>query len=79
MEINWQNVFYITTSFAMVAAFVVFIWLIWLLFIVSKLTNNFAIAVQRLGNIPDDIRLFEKEIILKVSRFLLQILKKGGK
>lgn len=79
MEINWQSVFYFSVSFAMIAFFIVCVWLIWLLFIVSKIIKNVAAVIHALNNISDDIRYIEKDIILRVLRFLSKIVsKKGG-
>ncbi len=79
MVINWQDVFYFTASLAMIAVFIICIWLAWLFFIVSKLIKNLTVAAQRLGNISDDLRYFRKDIMLKISRFLSVILDKRSK
>ena len=79
MNINWQDVFYITASLAMIVFLVSSIWLIRLFFITSKIINNFAKKLHRWGIIVDDIKYFEEEVKLKISKFLLKILNKKNK
>lgn len=76
MGIDWQNIFYITTSFVMILTLIICIWLIWLFFMASKLIKNLTTKVNKWGNIIDDIRYFRKNIKLKGIRFLLKILGK---
>jgi len=78
MEINWQNVFYVTTSLAMIVLVITCIWLMRLLFIFSKLINNLAEKTRKLNDIASFIRYFNKGIKLKILEFLSKILDKGG-
>lgn len=79
MAINWQDVFYITVSLAMVVVFVTCIWLIWFSFLALRLVKNITTAVHMWSNIVGDIDYFRKGIKLKILSFLLRILEKGGK
>jgi len=79
MEINWQDVFYITSSIAMITAFFALIWLMWLLFAASKLIRNLTNKAQKLNNIVDDVKYFSTNIKLKVLKFLSKILGKENK
>lgn len=78
MIINWQDIFYFTASFTMIAVFVTCVWLMWLLFIASKFISKLMTAGHKWNNVVDDIRYFRKNVKLKVLSFLLQILDKGG-
>jgi cell division protein FtsL len=78
MNINWQNVFYITASLAMIVIFIASIWLMWLFFNVSKLINNLKTTVHKWSNIVDDVKYLKEEIKLRVSKFLLKILEKNS-
>jgi hypothetical protein len=77
MGINWQDVFYFTSSIAMIVMFIICIWLIRLFFIVSKFINNLTVEARKWSNIVDDIRYLRKNVKLKVLSFLLKILDKG--
>jgi len=79
MIINWQNVFYITSSIAMITAFFALIWLMWLFFIASKLIRNFTNEVHKWNNVVDDVKYFSKSIKLKILKFLSKILDKKSK
>lgn len=76
MGINWQNVFYITSSIAMIAAIFALIWLAWLFFVVTKLIKIFMTRVQEWNHGVDEIKYLITDIKLKVSKFLLKILNK---
>lgn len=78
MEINWQNIFYITASLTMIVVFVTCIWLIWFSFLALKLVRNITKVIHVGSNIIDDIGYFKKSIKFKVLSLLLNILKKGG-
>ena len=77
MEINWQDVFYITSSIAMITVFFALIWLLWLFFITTKLINNLTNKVHEWNNVVEDVKYFSKSIKLKVLKFLSKILDKG--
>ncbi|MEK7522065.1 MAG: hypothetical protein AAB569_00645 [Patescibacteria group bacterium] len=79
MEINWQDVFYFTSSLAMIVFFISCIWLIRLFFIASKLIRNLTVEAQKLNNIVDDVKYFSTSIKLKVLKFLSKILDKADK
>ena len=79
MEINWQDVFYFTSSLAMIVFFICCIWLIRLFFIASKLIRNLTVEAQKLNNIVDDVKYFSSSIKLKVLKFLSKILDKADK
>lgn len=76
MEINWQDIFYITSSIAMITAFIALIWLIWLFFVASKLIKNIIEKVQKWDHNVNEIKYLIADVKLKVSRFLLKILDK---
>ncbi len=76
MEINWQDIFYITSSIAMIAAFFVLIWLIWLFFVATKLIKIFMVRVKEWDHGVDEIKYLIADVKLKVSKFLLKILDK---
>jgi len=69
MEINWQDIFYITSSIAMITAFFALIWIMWLI-------RNFVIRIQQWDHGVDEIKYFIAEVKLKASKFLLKILDK---
>ncbi|MEK7597968.1 MAG: hypothetical protein AAB441_04970 [Patescibacteria group bacterium] len=79
MEINWQDVFYITSSIAMITAFFVLIWLLWLFFVATKLIKNFTFKIQQWDHNVDEIKYLITDVKLKVSKFLLKILDKKSK
>ncbi|VVA44454.1 conserved hypothetical protein [Candidatus Roizmanbacteria bacterium] len=79
MEINWQDIFYFTSSLAMIVFFICCIWLIRLFFIASKLIRNLTVEAQKLNNIVDDVKYFSTSIKLKVLKFLSKILDKADK
>lgn len=76
MEINWQDVFYITSSIAMIMAFFALIWLLWLFFITTKLIKNFTLKIQQWDHNVEEIKYLIADVKLKVSKFLLKILDK---
>lgn len=79
MNINWQNVFYFTTSLVMVIVLITCIWLMRLFFIASKLIKNLTDEAHKWNNIADDIKYFSKSVKLKILKFLSKILDKGSK
>lgn len=79
MGINWQDVFYITSSIAMITAFFALIWLLWLFFITTKLIKNFNLKIQQWDHNVEEIKYLITDVKLKVSKFLLKILDKGSK
>jgi len=76
MEINWQDIFYITSSIAMIAAIFALIWLARLFFVFTKLIKIFMTRVQEWNHGVDEIKYLMTDIKLKVSKFLLKILNK---
>lgn len=76
MEINWQDIFYITSSIAMVTAFFALIWLIWLFFVATKIIKIFMVRVREWDHSIDEIKYLIADVKLKVSKFLLKILDK---
>ena len=76
MEINWQDIFYITSSIAMIAAIFGLIWLARLFFVFTKLIKIFMTRVQEWNHGVDEIKYLMTDIKLKVSKFLLKILNK---
>ena len=76
MEINWQDIFYITASITMIVFFISCIWLIRLLFVATKLIKIFTLRVQEWDHGIDEIKYLIAGTKLKVSRFLLKILDK---
>lgn len=79
MEINWQDIFYITTSLVMIIILIMSVWLMWLFFAASKLIRNLTYEARKLNNIVDDVKYFSTSIKLKVLRFLSKILSKETK
>ncbi len=79
MEINWQDIYYFTASFAMIVVFIAFIWLIRLFFIASKFINSFTKKAHQWNNVIDDVRYFKKSIKINILRFLLKIIGKVDK
>ncbi|MEK7522773.1 MAG: hypothetical protein AAB569_04270 [Patescibacteria group bacterium] len=79
MEINWQDIFYITSSIAMITAFFALIWLMWLFFVASKLIKNIMVRVRQWDHGVDEIKYLITDVKLKASRFLLKILDKKSK
>lgn len=69
MEINWQDIFYITSSIAMITTFFALIWIMWLI-------RNFVVRIQQWDHGVDEIKYFIAEVKLKASKFLLKILDK---
>lgn len=78
MGINWQDIFYLTTSLAMIVVFIAGVCLVWLIFATLKLIKNLTSTVHKWSNVVDDVRYFRKGIKLKILRFLSAILEKGG-
>jgi len=76
MEMNWQNVFYITTSLVMIVFMITCVWIIKLLILSSRLVNNLTAIVHKWSNVTDDIRNLKEDVKLKVSSFLLKVLNK---
>ncbi len=76
MEINWQDIFYITSSIAMITAFFALIWLIWLFFVATKIIKIFMVRVREWDHDIDEIKYLIADVKLKVSKFLLKILDK---
>lgn len=74
MEINWQDIFYITSSLAMITVFFVLIWLIWLFIAATKIIKIFMARVRELDHNIDEIKYLVADVKLKVSKFLLKIL-----
>lgn len=79
MEINWQDIFYITSSIAMLTAFFALMWLIWLFFAATKLLKILMIRVREWNHEVDEIKYLIADVKLKVSKFLLKILDKKNK
>lgn len=79
MDINWQNIFYITASFVMIIVIIVSIWLMRLLYVVTKLIEKLAKSVDRWENVVEDVKQFGNGIKSKVLKFLLKVLNKGTK
>jgi len=77
MEINWQDIFYITSSLVMVVILIMSFWLMRLFFIASRLMRNLNNEAHKLSNIVDDVNYFSKSIKLKVLRFISKILDKA--
>ena len=74
MIVNWQDIFYITSSIAMITAFFALIWLIWLFFVTTKIIKIFMVKVQEWDHNVDEIKYLIADVKLKVSKFLLKIL-----
>ena len=79
MEINWQDIFYITSSIMMVTAFFALIWLMWLFFVVTKLIKNITVMIQQWDYNVGEIRYLITDIKSKISGFLLKVVSKRGK
>ena len=79
MEINWQDIFYITASLVMIVVLITSVWLMQLFFAASKLIRNLTDEARKLNNIVDDVKYFSTSIKLKVLRFLSKILDKADK
>ena len=79
MEINWQDIFYITSSLVMIVILITSVWLMRLFFIASKLIKNLNDEAHKLSNIVDDVKYFSRSIKLKVLRFISKILDKADK
>lgn len=77
MGINWQDVFYVTASLAMIAVFATCIWLMRLFFIASRLAGKLSETTRRWSRFADDINYFRNGIKSNILRFLLKILNKG--
>lgn len=78
MAINWQDIFYITATLMMIGIVVVNILLIRWLIGVSIMIRKVAATTQKWRAVAVDILNFRKGITLRVVRFLLTILDKGG-
>lgn len=78
MELNWQDIFYITSSLAMLIVLVTFIWIMRLLLIISKQIKFFTVRIHELSNIVGNVKRLKKGITLNLLRFLLKIVDKGG-
>lgn len=84
MEINWQDIFYITSSFSMIAFLIICIWLFWVLYNVTRLIVSLKITAHKWGDVVDDVKYFKEIVKMKVSKFILKIIdqvnhnKKGG-
>lgn len=79
MEINWQDIFYITSSLVMIVVLIMSVWLMRLFFIASKLIRNLNNEAHKLSNIVNDVKYFSSSIKLKVLRFISKILDKADK
>lgn len=79
MEINWQDVFYITSSLVMIIVLITSVWLMRLFFIAAKLIKNLNDEAHKLNSIVNDVKYFSTSIKLKVLRFLSKILDKTDK
>lgn len=79
MEINWQDIFYFTSSLAMVVFLIACIWLMWFFFIASKLIKNLTITANRWGNIVDELKYFKETVKINFSKFILKVLSKETK
>ena len=77
MNINWQDIFYFTSSLAMIVFLIACIWLMWLFFVATKLVKNLLMRVQQWNHDVDEAKYFISDVKLKVSKFLLKILDKG--
>lgn len=74
MTINWQDVFYITASLAMVAVFITCLWSLWFFFIASRVVRGILRKAQQWDNNVDKIRFFIVSVESKFTKFLLNIL-----
>lgn len=74
MDINWQDIFYVTASLAMIVVFISSILLMRLFFIASKFISNITVTAQKWGIVVNDIKYFKEEMKSKISKFLLKIL-----
>lgn len=78
MEINWQDIFYVTASLTMLVIVIVNIWIIRWLIVASKMIRNITATSQKWSIVINDVFNFRKGITLKLLRFLLTKLDKGG-
>lgn len=79
MEVNWQDIFYFTSSLVMIVFLIMSVWLMRLFFIASRLIRNLNDEAHKLSNIVDDVKYFSRSIKLKVLRFISKILDKTDK
>lgn len=79
MEIDWQQSFYITTTFAMVINVILGIVYIWILYNVTLILKKINKTVERGDRIMEDIDYFQRGVRQGIVGFLLKIFDKGGK
>lgn len=70
MEINWQDIFYFTSSLAMVIFIITCILLSRLFFVILKLIRNILEETYKLNGVVNDVKYFGTLIKLKVLKFL---------
>lgn len=76
MEVNWQDIFYVTSSLAMTVFFIAGLWLIWVFYNILKLVKSLTATAHKWGNITDDIKYLKESIKLNLSKFILKVLGK---
>lgn len=76
MGVNWQDIFYVTSSLAMIVFFVAGLCFIWVFYHILKLVKNLTATAHKWGNVVDDIRYLKESIKLNLSKFLLTVLGK---
>lgn len=76
MSIDWQDIYYVTASIAMVIIMIVGVYLLRLLFIASKILKDVNITTRGWVHLIEDITYFRKSIKSKILGFVLGILDK---
>lgn len=79
MGINWQDIFYITSSLAMIMFLIAGLWFMWVFYNILKLVKNLTATAHKWENIIDEIRSFKESVKLNFSKFMLKVLGKETK
>lgn len=74
IDINWQNIFYITSSIAMIAITLVTIWLMYLLFLVIKFIKKLLLRAKDFNRRLNEIEYLVEDTKSKFLNFLLKIM-----
>ncbi len=74
IDINWQNIFYITSSIAMIAIIFVTIWLMYLLFLVIKFIKKLLLRAKDFNRRLNVIEYLVEDTKSKFLNFLLKIM-----
>ena len=79
MIINWQEIFYISSSLGMAMIFIVGVLFLWILIKLLQVLQNVGKTMKKGEKIIEDVRYFRQDFKIGILKFLVRILEKGDK